>query len=226
MQARPSDRMGGYRLMATWPKGTVDDWKEVVDQCRGMDEFDMSLAPEVQTDKRLIKVLPCQFCKRPLVVTTFYVLAWAKCGTCTGEDRGPRPTGSQTVVQRGRTDPALAVDLASVLVNQPFETVSCPLNPAHRMELKSVSWSPHYGPGHYHPKDGTWIQDAQGETVTHQCLECFTVVSYTTTIRTQLRRQNEPKVKPDTGEPTRHYLHGTYEDPPPPGIQEEEEEAA
>lgn len=182
----------------TLPKGALDDWREIVGRARGSSQylgiFDWELEVEVQTDKRLIKVMPCQFCKRPLVVTTFYVAAWAKCSPCRGEESGTRGKGTVEVVQAGRTDPSLAVDLRKTLINAEFATAICPVHPAdedHVMELKSVNHNDNYGPGFFNAK-GAWTQTAPGETVMHQCSKCKAVVTYSTTAMFNFRRMNEP----------------------------------
>lgn len=161
------------------------------------ERFDFTLEPEVQTDKKLVKLLPCQFCRRPLVVTTFYVLAWAKCSECTGKKTGPRQRGSVEVVQAGgRTEPALAADLTKTLINQHFAFARCPTHPdddEHVMELKFVNHNEHYGPHEYRLVDNRLVpvQVAPGETVMHQCLKCKAVVTYSTTAVTQFSRINE-----------------------------------
>lgn len=181
------------------PKGELAGWRDLFDRSRHnpnfMDLFDWSLEPEVQTDKRLIKIMPCQFCKRPLIVTTFYVAAWAKCSLCRGEESGTRGKGTVEVVQAGRTDPSLAADLTKTLINHSFSRALCPVHPEdedHVMELKSVNHNDNYGPGHFDAK-GAWHQDAPGETVMHQCTKCNAVVTYTTTAMAQFRRINEAR---------------------------------
>lgn len=185
-------------MAVEWPKGHLSQWQQMTAELKGQDwdEFDSSLEPEVQTDKDLIKILPCQFCKRPLVVTTFYVLAWAKCWKCKGESDGSREPGSVDVVQAGRTEPRLAKDLNKVLINRGFSLAICPVHPgdeAHEMELKSVNHSDQYGPHEWRKVDGRMVpvQVAQGETALHQCKRCNAVVTYTTTAVTQFRRVNE-----------------------------------
>lgn len=181
-----------------WPKGRIADWKEIVAQAQGDDRFAWALDPEVQTDKELIKLLPCQFCKRPLIVTTFYVLAWAKCSPCAGEDMGSRAKGSVEVVQAGRTDPSLAVDLTKTLLNPAFANALCPAHPddpEHEMELKSVNHNPNYGPYELQGyKDGKSVYKIKqpGETVMHQCNKCLAVVTYTTAVVVKFKRINEP----------------------------------
>ncbi|HEX6027034.1 MAG TPA: hypothetical protein VFZ00_33860, partial [Solirubrobacter sp.] len=175
---------------------------------------------EYQTDKAQVKLVPCRECSRPLVVTTFFAPAKAVCAACSGQARAvgdhhaavgqPKP---------GETDPAKAVNLADCLINEHFAIAVCPAHPddpEHEMELKSVSHSDSYGPGHYERSGGStiWVQDAKGEVVTHQCRRCLAVVTYNTTIRTEYARQNEPRDKPDTGAPERHWLHGLREPAP------------
>jgi hypothetical protein len=127
--------------------------------------------------------------------STFYVPAWAKCNSCGGTD-GPREKATVGVPQVGKTDPALAVDLATCLVNRvEFEVVNCPFGHGE-MELKSVSHNDNYGPFHYErDKKGAAVrvQDAVGETTMHQCNTCRTTISMSTTAQHFFRRQNEPK---------------------------------
>lgn len=186
-------------MSVTFPKGHLTQAQELVNQCRDRDDFDVSLRYEVQTDKELVKIVPCQHCKRPLVVTTFYVLAWAKCNACRGEDGSARAKGSVEVVQAGRTNPALAKDLTKVLINPTFANARCPVRPdddEHEMELKSVNHNDRYGPTRPQLIDGklVMVQFAPGETVMHQCNKCLAVVTYTTTAVSKFRRCNEPGV--------------------------------
>lgn len=185
----------------TWPKGHLSQAKQLVERARQMgdDRFDYSLEPDVQTDKEMIKIIPCPGCQRPLVVTTFYVMAWAKCYSCRGEDGGSRETASVGQPQAGRTEPRLARDLNKVLINPNFGEahVLCPIHtddPDHEMELKAVSWSDHYGPMDWRMVDGklTPVQIAPGETALLQCKKCNATVTLSTTAVTQFRRQNEP----------------------------------
>lgn len=180
-----------------WPKGHKNQWRELVAAARRMDGFDHKLEPEIQTDKELVKVLPCQFCQRPLIVTTFYVLAWAKCSPCKGEGDGMREPGSVDVVQAGRTEPRLAKDLTKVLINPEFANALCPVrpnDPDHQMELKHVHHNDNYGPHEWKIVDGkmTRVMVAPGETALLQCLKCYAVVTYSTTAVTQFNRINEP----------------------------------
>lgn len=180
-----------------WPKGRRDQWESLVAQCKGMDEFDTNKRAELQTDKELVKVLPCQFCRRPLVVTTFYVLAWAKCGPCKGVSSDVREKGSVGQPQAGRTEPSLAADLTKVLLNPQFANAICPVrsdDPDHVMELKSVHHNDVYGPSEQRWIENKliWVQTGPGETVMHQCLKCKAVVTYSTTAQVQFRRCNEP----------------------------------
>lgn len=181
--------------MAEWPKGHRTQWRELVELTNGDERFS-KLDPELQTDKELVKVIPCPVCRRPLIVTTFYVMAWAMCSVCKGDSDQIREPGSVEVVQIGRTDPKLAADLTKLLINPSFASAICPVHPAegHEMELKSVHWNDNYGPWEYRLIDGKLVpaQIAPGETVVHQCLQCRAVVTYTTTEVTQLRRRNEP----------------------------------
>lgn len=186
-----------------WPKGHRSQAAQLVQQIkqdlRFQEAFDVGLEAEVQTDKELVKVLPCQYCRRPLVVTTFYVLAWAKCSACKGTSSGPRKPGSVEVVQAGgRTEPRLAADLTKTLLNPTMAVARCPVHPddeSHVMELKTVHHNERYGPHAWKLVNGkmTLVQIAPGETVMHQCLSCNAVVSYSTTAVTQFARVNEVK---------------------------------
>lgn len=167
-------------------------------------EIDTNTEPEYQTDKKMVKLVPCRECKRPLVTTTFFAPAKALCRVCKGE---AGDTGVATVGQPvpGQTDPAKAVHLADCLVNPHFAFAVCPVHPddeAHEMQLVSVNHSDHYGPGHFDAK-GNFHQTAPGETAVLQCQKCLAAVTYTTTYRQRFRAQNEPKIKPDLGEPGR-----------------------
>jgi hypothetical protein len=179
------------------PRGQLEYWEDIIPRCRERDDFDCSLTPEVQTDKHLVKAVPCQFCKRPLIVTTFYVLAWAKCSICAGESNGKREKGSVGQAQAGRTPPSLAMDLEKVLINQTFARALCPVHPDdpdHVMELKNVSHSKNHGPYHVQFVSGrpTLVQTAPGETVLHQCGKCNATVAYSTAVTVQFKRCNEP----------------------------------
>lgn len=184
-----------------WPKGNRADAADVVDVARQhlLEHFDFSLGVEVQTDKDLIKVLPCQFCKRPLVVTTFYVLAWAKCSACAGEDGGKRDVGSLDVVQAGRTDPRLAKDLTKTLVNPTFARAVCPVHPdneEHEMKLIHVNHNDQYGPyvlKGYEAGKSVYEQIAPGETVMFQCQRCLATVQYSTSAVIRFKPMNEPR---------------------------------
>lgn len=184
-------------------------------------EIDPTMEVEIQTDKDMVKIVGCRECKRPLVVTSVYAPAKAMCNVCKG-GTGKVATIGQPVP--GQTDPAKAVNLADCLVNVHFAQALCPVHPDdedHVMELKAVSHSPHYGPGHYGPK-GAWIQDAPGEVVTHQCTKCLAVVNYSTTFRSPMIRQNAKRDKPDLGAPEENYIHGVEGDIPPANMDLEE----
>lgn len=160
--------------------------------------FSLDVEFHESCNKPPLKLVPCTVCKRPMVVNTFYVLAWAKClgSGCGGETR---ERGSVAVAQAGRTDPATAVNLAECLINEQFAQAICPVHPdddAHVMELKSVSHSDSYGPGTWVPSKGGgyhWEQIAKGETVMLQCKKCWATVSYSTTAQHEFKRLNEPK---------------------------------
>jgi hypothetical protein len=173
-------------------------------------DIDPAAEVEYQTDKQAVKLVPCRECKRPIVVTTFFAPAKAICRGCSGETGVVASVGQPIP---GSTDPAKAVNLADCLINAHFAHALCPVHPddeAHEMELKSVTHSDNYGPGHFEIKNTgrVWVQDAKGEVVQHQCKKCSAVVTYQTTIRTQLRRQNAPKAKPDMGAPERVVMYG------------------
>lgn len=179
------------------PRGQLAYWEDLIPRCRDRDDFDTTLEAEIQTDKQLVKAVPCQFCKRPLIVTTFYVLAWAKCSPCKGETAGKREPGSVGQAQAGRTDPRLAASLVACLINPHFASALCPAHPDdpdHVMELKMVGHHDRYGPYEMRVENGKLIpvQTEKGETVMHQCLKCRATVAYSTTAQSQFRRINEP----------------------------------
>ncbi len=178
---------------AQYPKGEQRYLEDLLVRCG--DIFDTSLGVEVQTDKAICKLVPCTGCKRPLAVNTFYAPAIAKCRQCGGSS-ARSGIGEAEIVQVGRTDPAKAKNLADCLINPSFATATCPLGGEdHRMELKSVNWAERYGPSEMViGKTGRpeYRQIAAGETVMHQCLDCKTCVTYTTTAQSQYRRMNEP----------------------------------
>lgn len=208
--------------MAEAPKATkafdVNGLQDQLALARTVGIVDEDLEHEVQTDKTSVKLVPCRECRRALVVTTFFAPAKAICRSCKGETAGE---GRQATVGQpvaGQTDPAKAVNLADCLVNKHFAHATCPVRPdEHEMELKSVNHSPQYGPGYFVGK--MWRQTDVGETVIHQCKDCLAVVTYSTTFRTKMRRQNEVKIKPDTGPREASYLHGV-EGPIPPAAVE------
>lgn len=165
----------------------------------GKDAYDWDLEREVQTSKSPVKLVPCRECRRPLVVSTFYVPANARCTLCKGESGAGRATVGTP--QPGRTDPAQAVDLTKTLINPHFAMAICPVHPddpEHEMELKSVTHNDNYGPSEHMGK-GEYRQIAPGETAMHQCTKCKAVVTYTTTAQTQFRRINEPKLVTGVG---------------------------
>lgn len=185
-------------MAETWPKGRRDQWEQLIAQTLHDDRFS-KIPPELQTDKDLVKVLPCQFCRRPLIVSTFYVLAWAKCSPCKGEDDQMREPGSVEVVQAGRTDPRLAKDLTKTLVNPEFAFAQCPVHrddPEHEMLLLHVDHNDNYGPyvvaGY---KDGItdYKQIATGESVLFQCQKCLATVTYSTTAVIKMRPMNDAR---------------------------------
>lgn len=172
---------------------------------------------EIQTDKDQVKIVPCRECERALVVTTFFAPAKAICRICKGETAGDSRQATVGQPIAGSTDPAKAVNLADCLVNKHFASALCPVHPdEHEMELKAVNHSPHYGPGFFVGK--VWRQIDVGETVIHQCKECLAVVTYSTTFRTHMRRQNEVKLK-DNGPREGAYLFGVDGPIPPAGVE-------
>ncbi len=152
---------------------------------------------EVQTDKAMAKVVPCVGCAKDLLVNVFYAASIAKCRECKGETAGAT-TGSATIVQAGRTDPALAKDLGACLINRhEFEVMVCPFGHGD-MELKSVSHNDQYGPhvlAGYSGGKPIYKKVADGETVLHQCNECLCTVTMSTTATHAFKRQNEPKAQ-------------------------------
>lgn len=153
-------------------------------------------AVEIQTDKDRIKATPCVGCSRPLIVSTFYVAANARCSECKG---GATVDGTGEVVApvAGKTDPARVKDMATVLVNPTLARALCPVHPddeEHEMELKWIGHAEHYGPKEligFSAGKPEYRQIAVGETVMHQCLRCRATVVYSTTAQTQFRAQNE-----------------------------------
>lgn len=158
---------------------------------------------EFQTDKTNVKIVPCTECGQPLAVNVFYAPAIAKCSEHGGgEKRQQRDkstaTGSQGIVQAGKTAPEKAANLADCLINREFEHADCPFCRTP-MELKHVSHNPAYGPRHLvGEKNGVPLyKQRTGETVLLQCNSCKTTTSYSTVHPVVYRRQNEPK--PSTG---------------------------
>jgi hypothetical protein len=159
--------------------------------------YDIALPFSIETDKKPVKFVPCGICRRAMMVTTFYVPAWANsgCRGCKGADAGGGMASVQ-VPQAGRTDPEKAVNLVDCLLNEEFAEASCP-KCGDPMELKSVHHNPNYGPRvliGYDKKNGDPIYDMlTGEVVMHQCNHCRTTISFSTTAQMIYRRQNEPK---------------------------------
>lgn len=154
--------------------------------------YDLSLELETaQSGKPPYKLVPCTGCRRPMVVNTFYVLAWAKCHAsgCSGESRGP---ATVAVAQAGRTEPSDAVNLDECVINDCFVEAHCPFGHGP-MELKSVNHNPTHGPTAWKMMDGrrTLVQIEKGETVMHQCNTCKCVISLSTTAQSVFRRVNE-----------------------------------
>lgn len=157
--------------------------------------FDTSLEPHVLTDKDVTKTVPCTECRRACVVTTFMAPAKVRCREHKSGRTTERSVGSVAVVQPGRTDPSVAANLADCLINKAFAHAICPHGADHRMELKDVCHVPNYGPRHLegYDKGVPKYKQETGELVLHQCLDCATVVQYSTTNPRQLRRVNEPR---------------------------------
>lgn len=206
---------------AVGPFHSTRDYESALALCTD-EHYNLELDVEFHESagKTPLKMVPCTICRRPMVVNTFYVLAWAKCheSGCSGESK---ERGSVGVAQAGRTEPELAANLVETLINHHFQFARCPVHPddeAHEMELKSVSHNPRYGPGEWRDdgKHGrVYVQIASGETVMHQCRQCKATVSYSTTPQSQYRRINEPKLDLTLGANAWGGLLGTrIEDPP------------
>lgn len=156
------------------------------------------LETEIQTDKPMVKLVPCRDCQRPLVVTTFFAPAKAQCRSCKGEVAANGVQASVGQPIPGKTEPAKAVDLTKTLVNATFAQALCPVHPAdeeHVMELKHVHHNEQYGPSEfmgYQNGKPIYRQTDVGETVLHQCTKCKAVVTYTTTAVTQFGKINKP----------------------------------
>lgn len=172
------------------------------------DGFNRDLETEVQTTKPQTKEVPCVTCGRPLVVTTFFAPAKARCTVCRG---GAQEKGVATVAKATVDTPQeKAVNLRDLLINQEFGEAFCPKDPGHTMELKSVTHNPHYGPTKIVAMDkGRPVYDVQvGENAVHQCLECNIVVAFSSTTPVQLRRANEPKLAASKTPPALLWLLG------------------
>jgi hypothetical protein len=163
-----------------------------VDAKGRMLELDLALAPEYATDKDQVKLVPCRECKRPMIVTTFFMADKAQCRECEGTSDGS--FASVAAPTPGETDPSKAVNLANCLLNPQFAEVICPVC-VEPMELKSVNHNDHFGPGKWvHSSKGSvWDQSAKGETVMHQCPGCMLVVTISNTARNHFKRINEPR---------------------------------
>lgn len=157
------------------------------------EHYNIELAYETHTDKRPVKFVPCLDCRRAMMVTTFYVPAWAHCSRCTGSEENQ--LGSVAVPQRGRTNPELAKNLVDVLINEQFAEAACP-RCSELMELKSITHNPNYGPRELmgYDKSGRPIyKQLTGEIAMHQCNHCFMTITFSTVHVMKYRRQNEPK---------------------------------
>lgn len=158
--------------------------------------YDRNLPFSIETDKAPVKFVPCGVCRRAMMVTTFYVPAWANsgCRGCKGQQEG-NGYASVQIPQAGRTAPEKAVNLADCLINEQFgNAVSCPMC-GEEMELKSISQNPNYGPRKLLGYDkGRPVYDQEtGEVAMHQCNHCFATVTFSTVHVMRYRRQNEPK---------------------------------
>lgn len=184
--------------MASFNRKELD--KQIAD-LTNTEIWNTDLEVEIQTDKEVVKLVPCRECKRPLVVTTFFAPAKAVCSACKGDTDGTVASVGQPVP--GQTEPAKAVDLTKVLVNQHFAQALCPVHPddeEHVMELKSVTHNNNYGPSEfigYSNGRPQYRQIAIGESVLHQCLKCKATVSYSTMLQSQLKRVNEKRERDD-----------------------------
>lgn len=175
------------------------EWTIQYEAENGLAQFyDLGQDPDVQTDKRMVKLCPCTSCKRPVVVNQYYSASIARCKGCKGaiESAGGAGVGQAAIVQAGRTDPSLARDLAACLVNPVLSEISCLLC-GGAMELKSVSHNDNYGPSELIGYDTQgrpqFKQIAPGETVMHQCNHCKATCNWSTTAQQVYRRQNEPR---------------------------------
>lgn len=158
---------------------------------------------EIQTDKAEAKCLPCIGCSAELLVSKLYAPAKAKCRVCKSAT-GP---GVSANIQPGKTDPAVAIDLRAALINPQFANYLCPVNEAHGvMDMKTVSHSPQYGPGHWENGGKVWVNDATGESCIQQCPTCCATISISTQRRTAMTPQNQARLQPDFGPPERNDL--------------------
>ncbi len=175
--------------------------------------YDLHKPYEIHTDKKPVKFVPCLDCRRAMVVTTFYVPAWAHCRACSGKiDKGGVATIA--VPQAGKTDPEKAINLADCLVNEEFAEAACP-KCGDDMELKSIHHNPNYGPRiqvGVDKKSGDPVYEMQlGEVVMHQCNHCRTTLSFSTTAQMVYRRQNEI-VRTAGARPATEYILGPREE--------------
>lgn len=194
----------------------LPDNAEIVFKQLSAEWYDLSLPFSIETDKTPVKFVPCGICRRAMMVTTFYVPAWANsgCRGCKGTEESAGFASVQ-VPQAGRTLPEKAVNLADCLINEQFgNQLSCPVC-GDEMELKSVGHNPNYGPrvkiGEDKKTGRPIYEQLQGETVMHQCNSCFCAVSFSTAHVTRYRRQNEPKMTAGA-RPTSEYILGQREE--------------
>lgn len=177
--------------------------------------YDLALPFSIETDKSPVKFVPCGVCRRAMMVTTFYVPAWAGSG-CRGCKNTEAGSGYATVQvpQAGRTDPVKAVNLVDCLLNEEFAEANCP-KCGDPMELKTVHHNPNYGPRvlvGYDKQNSDPIYDMlTGEVAMHQCNHCRTTVSFSTTAQMIYRRQNEPKTTAGS-RPVAEYMLGEREE--------------
>lgn len=161
-----------------------------VDAKGRMMQLDLAKEPEWATDKEQVKIVPCRDCRRPMVVTAFFMPEKAQCRACAGESENAVASVAAPVA--GVTEPAKAMNLADCLLNPQFSEAICPIC-VEPMELKHVFHNPDYGPGHWEQssKGPVWVQDAAGETALHQCNRCRCTITIATTAVHTFKRINE-----------------------------------
>lgn len=157
-----------------------------------MMKLNPDLAQHVLTDKPNTKIEPCRTCGRPCVVTKFMAAIKVACNECRpkSEDTG-RPIRAQGLT------PEKAGNLVDLLRNKSFAHAICPFDAEHETELKTISWSEHYGPRRFqgYGRGGIPMYDTEpGETAMHQCKECACVMTMSTQHPLQYQRVNEPRI--------------------------------